>query len=546
MIRPYPHGSPMLILRAQPMVLIALVIASILAVRSDGGAGAGPTLMGQNVRVSTHDFFPNDSFFSPTGAPDVLQQNEPSVAVHPLNRNLIAVGMNDVRTLAISDDAWQGLAVSTNGGASFDFEALVPGFPGDVSADGVASPVRGNQAASDPWLAFDNVGNLFFAFIAFQRTPPGRPDFDPAETNAIAVAKYVSTPDGVQYRKTVVVEQGTVGLGRQEDKEALAVDQHPSSPFIGNIYVCWARFTGFQDHLKVARSTDHGESYTISDLGPVTNMQGCNVTTAPNGDVYVGWRTFDNNAGISNPRDSAIFVARSVDGGATFGDPVRVAAFVDYRQIARRSPPSFRIFSVTWLAADEHGVYVAWHEKNGANGADVAISRSKTNGATWESAVRPHAGFGHQLTPSIAVAGGRLSIVWYDSRNEPAFTPSGPVSGQCPPGATTGRRCTGMDVFYNQAETAAAGRLVFGSELRVTDRSFNPNLFGSIKAITPFIGDYITVVSDAVNAYVVWTDNRDINPSANAQEDASPATDPPELVNARSRDSNIYFQKIVK
>src|SRR2546425_1204349 len=546
MIRPYPHGSPMLILRAQPMVLIALVIASILAVRSDGGAGAGPTLMGQNVRVSTHDFFPNDSFFSPTGAPDVLQQNEPSIAVHPLNRNLIAVGMNDVRTLAISDDAWQGLAVSTNGGASFDFEALVPGFPGDVSADGVASPVRGNQAASDPWLAFDNVGNLFFAFIAFQRTPPGRPDFDPAETNAIAVAKYVSTPDGVQYRKTVVVEQGTVGLGRQEDKEALAVDQHPSSPFNGNIYICWARFTGFQDHLKVARSTDHGESYTISDLGPVTNMQGCNVTTAPNGDVYVGWRTFDNNAGISNPRDSAIFVARSVDGGATFGDPVRVAAFVDYQQIARRSPASFRIFSVTWLAADEHGVYVAWHQRSGDNGADVAISRSKTNGATWESAVRPHAGFGHQLTPSIAVAGGRLSIVWYDSRNEPAFTPSGPVSGQCPPGATTGRRCTGMDVVYNQADTAAAGRLVFGSELRVTDRSFNPNLFGSIKAITPFIGDYITVVSDAVNAYVVWTDNRDINPSANAQEDASPATDPPELVNARSRDANIYFQKIVK
>lgn len=546
MIRPHPHGSPTLILRAQPVVLIALVIASILAVRSDGGAGAGPTLTGQNVRVSTHDFFPNDSFFSPTGAPDVLQQNEPSVAVHPLNRNLIAVGMNDVRTLAISDDAWQGLAVSTNGGASFDFEALVPGFPGDVSADGVASPVRGNQAASDPWLAFDNVGNLFFAFIAFQRTPPGRPDFDPAETNAIAVAKYVATPDGVQYRKTVVVEQGTVGLGRQEDKEALAVDQHPSSPFNGNIYICWARFTGFQDHLKVARSTDHGESYTISDLGPVTNMQGCNVTTAPNGDVYVGWRTFDNNAGISNPRDSAIFVARSVDGGATFGDPVRVAAFVGYQQIAMRSPASFRIFSVTWLAADEHGVYVAWHQRSGDNGADVAISRSKTNGATWESAVRPHAGFGHQLTPSIAVAGGRLSIVWYDSRSEPRFTSSGPVSGQCPPGATTGRRCTGMDVFYNQADTAAAGRLVFGSELRVTDRSFNPNLFGSIKAITPFIGDYITVVSDAVNAYVVWTDNRDINPSANAQEDASPATDPPELVNARSRDSNIYFQKIVK
>jgi hypothetical protein len=546
MIHPHRHGSPSVILRAQPLLLIALVVASVFAVRSDGSAGDGPALTGGNVRVSTHDFFPNDPFFSPTGAPDVLQQNEPSVAVHPLNPNLIAVGMNDVRTLAISDDAWQGLAVSTNGGASFDFEALVPAFPGDTSAAGLASPVHGNQAASDPWLSFDEFGNLFFAFIAFQRTPPGRPDFDPAETNAIAVAKYLATPSGVQYQKTVVVEQGTVGLGRQEDKEALAVDNHPSSPLNGNVYVCWARFTGFQDHLKVARSTDHGESYAISDLGPVSNMQACNLTAAPNGDVYVSWRTFDLNPRTSNPQDSAIFVARSADGGATFGDPMRVAAFVDYSQIARRSPPIFRIFSVTWLAADEHGVYVAWHQRSGANGADALISRSKTNGATWEPPVRPHAGFGHQITPSIAAVAGRLSVVWYDSRSEPAFTAAGPVSGQCPPGVTTSRRCTGMDVFYNQADTAAAGPLAFGSELRVTDRPFNPNLFGSIKAITPFIGDYITVVSDAATAYVVWGDNRDINPSANAQEDASTATDSPALVNARSRDSNIYFQKIVK
>jgi len=56
----------------------------------------------------------------------------------------------------------------------------------------------------------------------------------------------------------------------------------------------------------------------------------------------------------------------------------------------------------------------------------------------------------------------------------------------------------------------------------------------------------ITVVSNAANAYVVWGDNRDINPSANAQEDDSTATDPPALINARSRDSNIYFQKIAK
>jgi hypothetical protein len=536
-----------LVLRVLPLMLIALVVAWICTGRLDSrAAGVDPTVTGSNVRVSTHVFFPGDPFFSPAGPPDVLQQNEPSVAVHPLDSGLIAVGMNDVRTLAISNDAWQSLAVSTNGGASFDFEALIPGFPGDTSPEGLASPIQGNQAASDPWLSFDNFGHLFFAFIAFQRTPPGQPDFSPADTNAIAVAKYIATAGGVQYDKTVVVERGTVGLGRQEDKEALAVDLHPGSPFNGNVYLCWARFTGAQNHLKIARSADHGESYAIADLGPVRGMQGCNVTAAPNGDVYVSYRTFDNNPNNSNPRDSAIFVTRSTDGGATFGRSVRVATFVDYNQNASRVPPVFRIFSVTWLAADEHGVYVAWHQRNGANGADVAISRSTTNGATWEAPVRPHIGVGHQLVPTIAAAGGQLSVAWYDSRSEPAFTAAGPVSGQCPDGATTGAGCTGMDVFYNQADTAAAGPLTFGSEVRVTDVSFNPNLYGSIKAITPFIGDYITLVSNAANAYIVWGDNRDINPTANAQEDANPATDPPALINARSRDSNIYFQKVVK
>ena len=103
-----------------------------------------------------------------------------------------------------------------------------------------------------------------------------------------------------------------------------------------------------------------------------------------------------------------------------------------------------------------------------------------------------------------------------------------------------------MDVYYNQAATGAAGALAFGSELRVTDQSFNPNLWGSIKAITPFIGDYIGLTADATRAYAVWTDNRDINPTASAAEDADPTTDPPSLINARSRDANVYFDKITK
>lgn len=83
-------------------------------------------------------------------------------------------------------------------------------------------------------------------------------------------------------------------------------------------------------------------------------------------------------------------------------------------------------------------------------------------------------------------------------------------------------------------------------ELRVTSQSFNPNLFGTIKAVSPFIGDYIAVAANATTAYIVWADNRNMNPTLNALEDADATTDPPAIVNMRSRDSNIYFQRINK
>ena len=79
-----------------------VVAGFLLSVASTAILARAQSLSGANVRVSTHDFFPTDPFFAPSGPPDVLQQNEPSIAVHPSFPNLISVGMNDVRTLAVS------------------------------------------------------------------------------------------------------------------------------------------------------------------------------------------------------------------------------------------------------------------------------------------------------------------------------------------------------------------------------------------------------------------------------------------------------------
>lgn len=563
------------LLRALPFVAALPTLFFLLV------AYAQPATSGPNVRVSNADFFPADPFASAVGGPaDVLQQNEPHIVQSPLNASVLAVGMNDVRTLGISDDAWQGLAISTNGGATWGQEQLVPGWPGDDRCPDV-SPLCGTAAGSDPVLGFDRHGHLYYSMIAFHRAPPGQPGFKKADANAVAVAKYnVHASGHVAYDSTSIVERGNVGLGRQEDKEWLTVD-NSGGPNDGNVYVCWARFTGNFNHLAISRSTDQGETWSeaaIVDNG--TAMQGCQLTVAPDGTLYVIYRKFRTAVFPNRANFDGIFAAKSTDGGLTFSEPVLVSPFTDYFQAASRTPPQFRTFTIPSAAADSNGVYVAWTTKNDVTGGDIEVAFSHDGGATWTKlANRPHTDaaprLGHQLMPAISTGGGTLSIIWYDSRSEPAFVASGPVTGSdddagpgCdgdPDAATPAAPepddavpgC-GMDVFYNQIPTAGlTASTAWGGELRLTAGSWNPNLWGSIKAITPFIGDYIAVVSDATSAYAVWADNRDINaerqrcdegedPAAGECEDANITTDPPALINARSRDANIYFQRVTK
>ncbi|MBI4277937.1 MAG: hypothetical protein HY660_05725, partial [Armatimonadetes bacterium] len=172
----------------------------------------------------------------------------------------------------------------------------------------------------------------------------------------------------------------------------------------------------------------------------------------------------------------------------------------------------------------------------------VAVWCSADRGNTWTELARPHAHpLSHQIMPARAAANGKLSAGWYDSRGEPAYTPDGPVSGA---GGAPGPGF-GIDVFYNQ-RTSANCTAGWEGERRVTSQSFNPNLYASSTATRPFIGDYKGLAVDDRNVYVAWTDNRDINAAANALEDGTSSTNPPEIINLRSRDSNIYFKTFAK
>jgi hypothetical protein len=260
----------------------------------------------------------NDNNNADGGTPDPSsdaqnrQQNETTIAISPVDPNILVTGGNDYRMVPVFGDAWLGFYVSDDGGATW-FNTFVPGFPSDTSAAGTTSPLLGLDGSGDPVVRFDADGNLYVAGIAFNR------DFDqedlPVDTVAY-VARYnytpgtpggTSTPNSAAnpphftYDFTTIVGEGAVGFGVPDgqpfgfaglfpDKEWMAVDTNPGSPCLGNVYYTFTKFTGLAGAFPIvfARSTDGGATFTAPK--PISNKEvdGTNATQGSNIDVAPG------------------------------------------------------------------------------------------------------------------------------------------------------------------------------------------------------------------------------------------------------------------
>ncbi|HET8563908.1 MAG TPA: hypothetical protein VFM35_08570, partial [Candidatus Binatia bacterium] len=187
------------------------------------------------------------------------QNNEPFSVVDPQNPNLVLAGWNDYCS------GWMGLGFSVNGGQNWT-NSLVPGYPNDTSAGGMASPeFQRTNAASDPLGAFDLHGHFYFGAISFN-------EFAGPKTNAdVWVARYQTTDPAsnggypLAYLGTTRVASGTPSAnfnGRFNDKPMLEVDR-TGGPHDGNVYMCWSRFVGFgQNKIFFSRSSDQGLTFS--------------------------------------------------------------------------------------------------------------------------------------------------------------------------------------------------------------------------------------------------------------------------------------------
>lgn len=541
-------------------VLVGLAAALCLATNASAvvAASAGPSAM-----VTDHVYVRHDGGTDPaiqacgsdatTPGPSGddggnRQQNEPTVAINPTNPNLIVAGANDYCTVATFGDAWMGFYVSTDAGATWK-NSLNPGYPTDTSAAGMASPVfQRGFASGDPVMGWDREGRLFYGGIAFDRSELNAAGTAILHVNGDVIVSTwqvdASKPLGMAYLRTVIVLPGTPSanfFGLFNDKPSLKVDAWPASPHQGNVYFAWTLFNGAgQDKIVFSRSTDHGVTFSAPSVisKGVANAQGTDIAVAPDGTVYVAWRQFAFPAsGVGN----AIVFVKSTDGGATFSAPRRISSLVPYdRRDVYVSGGGARdcgslsdacVSGYTFHRADldapaiavdgNNKLYVVWSHVFNLHStgttyrpggqAQIVMSTSTNGGQTWTAPTKVDGQpSGHQFWADVAATESKVFVIYYDSRNDPAYSEDRPP-GNSATGTSSG---PSLDVYASISSDGGAS----WSHTRVSDVSHQPNfeMFGNRQV--PFHGDYIWVDAVGDSGFAVWTDNRNVVPGDDPRE----------------------------
>ena len=186
------------------------------------------------------------------------------------------------------------------------------------------------------------------------------------------------------------------------------------------VYAAWADFRNYNWDIFLARSTDGGLTW-----GPNTQVDDYpdferiderpTIAIDRRGPVHVAWTDLR-----AREVDTNVFHARSDDGGATFTpneqlDDSKVGFDPDTDTPTNQWHPS--------LAADRDRLFVAWQDNRLGNN-DVFFSSSFDGGATFAASERVDdtgSGASEQTRPSLALArrGSRrlCHVVWEDTRD---------------------------------------------------------------------------------------------------------------------------------
>jgi hypothetical protein len=298
------------------------------------------------------------------------KQNEPAVAIDAGHPNVVAAASNDQideESCAAGDPTdcpftagvgSSGVYFSLDGGGSWTQPAYtglsarsclgpaactpaagpigtLPGYD-DVGlvSDGDPALAFGPRRGTDGRFSWANGSRLYYANLTASIRAGREATFKGFEAVAVSrtddIAAASAGADSAWTPPALISDQSSTTFS---DKEQIWADNASSSPFFGNVYVCWGSFrsnsrgNALPIPLTVARSSDGGDTWTTGQVGPATDNRnaaqpdGCTIRTDSRGNAYVFGIGARNGANVQ-------LMYKSSDGGAHWTGPTTVAPVV--------------------------------------------------------------------------------------------------------------------------------------------------------------------------------------------------------------------------
>ena len=318
---------------------------------------------------------------------------------------------------------------------------------GGLTWAGSPAPNPHARVQGDDVVVFGRDGTAFHTYIAFDGIRVPRPD---VAATGIFVRR---TTDGVTWERPVPVIDHVNTVMPFEDKPWTVVDRAAGSPHRGNVYVAWTRFDVYgsadPEHrtaIWFARSRDGGQSFQppqriSDDTGDAKDSDGTLEGAVP----AVGPR---GEVYVVWAGPKGLSFDRSGDGGWTFGTDRIIGTLsggwdIPVPGVARHN--GMPVTAVDLSDGSNSGsLYVNFiDERNGDT--DVFVLASRDGGQTWAEPVRVNddpKGAAQMFTwMAVDPADGALNIVFHDRRGL-----SGTMTG-----VTLARSIDGGRTFVNHA-----------------------------------------------------------------------------------------------
>ncbi len=382
-------------------------------------------------------------------------QSETSIA-RDENTGVLCSGFNDSFDGLVTGEGFTGFARSTDNGATFtDFGGFDPNSFGDPSLI---------------WRRID--GNFYMATL---------------HNGGLGF-----------YRGSNQCQQMTfLGLahaGGGDDKEFIAVDNDPSSPFYGRIHLVWIDFNAGARIYAIYSDDATNWTNPVQLSANGASVQGAWPAVAPDGTVYVSWVRFGGST-------ISIEASRSTNGGdnwTTIPNAATSVAIPEDQGATNACGRTALKGNLRYLPSPQivvspdgalHAVYTYDPDGNSnGNESDVFYRRSTNGGNSWLPEIRLNDDGTQtdQYFPTISVSpGGRLVVAWYDRRLD----------------------ANNLRVDY-YATMSSDGGATWEPNERISDESsdiyLDPNLASC------YHGDYDQSVQDAETAFIQWSDDRAI------------------------------------